>query len=405
MKFDMIQTIGLSVILLLIGMKLRKKVRFFEKYCIPSPVIGGFLFSIISFILRQTEIVEISFDDTLQKFFMIMFFTSVGFNASLKLLKKGGKKVLIFLFVAIGLCILQNVVPILLSGLVGLKPLLALMTGSVAMTGGHGTSAAVAPEIEKMGYTGAKAIAIASATYGLIVGSMLGGPIASRLIKKHKLLPEHMAKENVEKDIDEEVLKKQRPYLDGERFSMAFFYILIAMGIGSYLSLFINFLLPAMKFPVYIGPMIVAAIIRNISDNVESLHAPTKEISILEDISLSLFLAMALMSLRLWDLIDLAGPVIILLLAQTLLIYLYLNFVTFKTMGSNYDAAVIVSGHCGFGMGATPNGISNMKAITEKYIYSKIAFFVIPIVGSLFIDFANISVITFFEVTLKRLAM
>ncbi len=405
MKFDMIQTIGLSVILLLIGMKLRKKVKFFEKYCIPSPVIGGFLFSIISFILRQTEIVEISFDDTLQKFFMIMFFTSVGFNASLKLLKKGGKKVLIFLFVAIGLCILQNVVPILLSGLVGLKPLLALMTGSVAMTGGHGTSAAVAPEIEKMGYTGAKAIAIASATYGLIVGSMLGGPIASRLIKKHKLLPEHMAKENVEKDIDEEVLKKQRPYLDGERFSMAFFYILIAMGIGSYLSLFINFLLPAMKFPVYIGPMIVAAIIRNISDNVESLHAPTKEISILEDISLSLFLAMALMSLRLWDLIDLAGPVIILLLAQTLLIYLYLNFVTFKSMGSNYDAAVIVSGHCGFGMGATPNGISNMKAITEKYIYSKIAFFVIPIVGSLFIDFANISVITFFEVTLKRLAM
>ena len=400
MKFDMIQTIGLSVILLLIGMKLRKKVRFFEKYCIPSPVIGGFLFSIISFILRQTGIVEISFDDTLQKFFMIMFFTSVGFNASLKLLKKGGKKVLIFLFVAIGLCILQNVVPILLSGLVGLKPLLALMTGSVAMTGGHGTSAAVAPEIEKMGYTGAKAIAIASATYGLIVGSMLGGPIASRLIKKHKLLPEHMAKENVEKDIDEEVLKKQRPYLDGERFSMAFFYILIAMGIGSYLSLFINFLLP-----VYIGPMIVAAIIRNISDNVESLHAPTKEISILEDISLSLFLAMALMSLRLWDLIDLAGPVIILLLAQTLLIYLYLNFVTFKTMGSNYDAAVIVSGHCGVGMGATPNGISNMKAITEKYIYSKIAFFVIPIVGSLFIDFANISVITFFEVTLKRLAM
>ena len=405
MKLDMIQTIGLSVILLLIGMKLRKKVKFFEKYCIPSPVIGGFLFSIISFILRQTGIVEISFDDTLQKFFMIMFFTSVGFNASLKLLKKGGKKVLIFLFVAIGLCILQNVVPILLSGLIGLKPLLALMTGSVAMTGGHGTSAAVAPEIEKMGYTGAKAIAIASATYGLIVGSMLGGPIASRLIKKHKLLPEHMAKENVEKDIDEEVLKKQRPYLDGERFSMAFFYILIAMGIGSYLSLFINFLLPAMKFPVYIGPMIVAAIIRNISDNVESLHAPTKEISILEDISLSLFLAMALMSLRLWDLIDLAGPVIILLLAQTLLIYLYLNFVTFKSMGSNYDAAVIVSGHCGFGMGATPNGISNMKAITEKYIYSKIAFFVIPIVGSLFIDFANISVITFFEVTLKRLAM
>ena len=400
-NMDMIQTIGLAVILLLIGMKLRKKIKFFEKYCIPAPVIGGFLFSIFVFILRQTNAAEIKFTDTLQKFFMVMFFTSVGFNASLKVLKKGGKKVLIFLFVAAGLCILQNAVAVGLSKFVGLPPLLALMTGSTPMTGGHGTSAAVAPTIEALGpaYKGANAIAIASATFGLIAGSAMGGPIASRLIKKHKLLPEHFVKDGIQhgdEDIDEEVLKRQKPYLDGERFSMAFFYILIAMGIGSYLSLFINFLLPAMKFPVYIGPMIVAAIIRNISDNVESLHAPTKEISILEDVALSLFLSMALMTLRLWELIDLALPVIILLIAQVILIYIYLNVVTFKAMGSDYDAAVMVSGHCGFGLGATPNGISNMKAVTEKYIYSKMAFFVIPIVGSLFIDFANISIITIF---------
>ena len=402
---DMIQTIGLAVILLLIGIKLRKKVNFFEKYCIPAPVIGGFLFSIIVFILRQTNVAEIKFDDTLQKFFMVMFFTSVGFNASLKVLKKGGKKVVIFLFVAAGLCVMQNLVAVALSGFVGIPPLLALMTGSTPMTGGHGTSAAVAPTIEALGpiYKGANAIAIASATFGLIAGSALGGPIANRLINKHKLLPEYFTKDKIKhknEDIDEEVLKRQKPYLDGERFSMAFFYILIAMGIGSYLSMLIDYLMSMTKieahFPIYIGPMIVAAIIRNLSDNIKFMNAPTKEISILEDVALNLFLAMALMTLRLWELIDLALPVFILLIAQIVLIYIYLNVVTFRAMGSDYDAAVMVSGHCGFGMGATPNGISNMKAVTEKYVYSKMAFFVIPIVGSLFIDFANISIITIF---------
>ncbi|WP_233573233.1 sodium/glutamate symporter [Leptotrichia sp. OH3620_COT-345] len=401
-KLDMIQAIGLAVILLTIGKKLRNKVYFFEKYCIPSPVIGGMIFSLFSFGMKQLNIVTIQFDTTLQIFFMIMFFTSVGFNASIKVLKKGGKKVFIFLIIAAILCISQNLVAVLLSKFVGLHPLLAMMTGSTPMTGGHGTSAAIAPSIEKLGIKGAQTVAIASATYGLLVGSMLGGPIANRLIMKYKLLPESELskksekKENIDKNIDETLIKKLQPVLDGEKFSRAFFQILIAMGIGSYLSLLINHLLPKMHFPVYIGPMIIAAIIRNISDNTDLINSPIKEISILEDVALNLFLAMALMSLKLWELIDLAGPMLILLLAQTILIYLYLNFVTFKVMGSDYDAAVIVSGHCGFGLGATPNGISNMKSVCEKYKYSKIAFFVIPIVGALFIDFVNVSIITTF---------
>ena len=399
LKMDMIQTIGLSVILLIIGMKLRTKIKFFEKYCIPSPVIGGFLFSIIAFILRQTNIITIKFETTLQTFFMVMFFTSVGFNASLKVLKKGGKKVLIFLFLAIGLCFAQNVVAIFLSQLIGINPLLGLMTGSTPMTGGHGTSAAIAPTIEALGIKGAGTVAIASATFGLIAGSMMGGPIANKLILKHKLLGNETLlheKHDYNSDIDENVLKKPEPALNAERFSMAFFFILIAMGIGSYLSIFITKLLPAMNFPIYIGPMIIAAIMRNISDNSEMFTAPTREISVLEDVSLNLFLAMALMSLKLWELIDLAIPMLILLVAQIVLIYLYLNFITFKAMGSDYDAAVIVSGHCGFGLGATPNGISNMKSVCEKYKYSKIAFFVVPVVGALFIDFANVSLITLF---------
>jgi len=330
---------------------------------------------------------------------MVMFFTSVGFNASLKVLKKGGKKVLIFLFLAIGLCFAQNVVAIFLSQLIGINPLLGLMTGSTPMTGGHGTSAAIAPTIEALGIKGAGTVAIASATFGLIAGSMMGGPIANKLILKHKLLGNETLlheKHDYNSDIDENVLKKPEPALNAERFSMAFFFILIAMGIGSYLSIFITKLLPAMNFPIYIGPMIIAAIMRNISDNSEMFTAPTREISVLEDVSLNLFLAMALMSLKLWELIDLAIPMLILLVAQVVLIYLYLNFITFKAMGSDYDAAVIVSGHCGFGLGATPNGISNMKSVCEKYKYSKIAFFVVPVVGALFIDFANVSLITLF---------
>lgn len=404
LELDMIQAIGLAVILLIIGRFLRKKIRFFEKYCIPAPVIGGFLFAIIAFILKQSNIMEIKFDTTLQQFFMVMFFTSVGFNASLQVLKKGGKKVFTFLAVAIGLVILQNLLAAGLGPFVGLHPLLALMTGSTPMTGGHGTAAAIAPTVEALGFKGAdtaSTIAIAAATFGLVAGSMIGGPIADRLIKKHNLLPNDIINERKDehfekRDIDENVRKEDLPILDAEKFSYAFFYILIAMGLGSYLSLILKALLPALSLPVYIGPMIIAAIMRNIFDASEKLHAPIHEISVIEDVSLNLFLAMALMSLKLWQLIDLAIPVIILLLAQVVLIYFYLIFVTFKVMGSDYDAAVMVSGHAGFGLGATPNGIANMRSVTEKYIYSKVAFFVIPLVGALFIDFFNVSIITMF---------
>lgn len=404
LELDMIQAIGLAVILLIIGRFLRKKIGFFEKYCIPAPVIGGFLFAIIAFILKQANIMEIKFDTTLQQFFMVMFFTSVGFNASLQVLKKGGKKVFTFLLAAIGLVILQNLLAVGLAPFVGLHPLLALMTGSTPMTGGHGTAAAIAPTVEALGFKGAdtaSTIAIAAATFGLIGGSMIGGPIADRLIKKNNLLPTDIINERKnehfeKKDIDENVRKEDLPILDAEKFSYAFFYILIAMGLGSYLSIILKALLPALSLPVYIGPMIVAAIMRNIFDASEKLHAPIHEISVIEDVSLNLFLAMALMSLKLWQLIDLAIPVIILLLAQVVLIYFYLIFVTFKVMGSDYDAAVMVSGHAGFGLGATPNGIANMRSVTEKYIYSKVAFFVIPLVGALFIDFFNVSIITMF---------
>ena len=398
-KMDMIQTVGLAVIILILGRFLRKKVKFFETYCIPSPVVGGFLFAIINLILRKSNLVIFEFDNTLQSFFMTLFFTSIGFNASWRLLKVGGKKVVMFLIMAVALVILQNVVAVGVGYLTGVDPLIALLTGSTAMTGGHGTAAAMAPIVEELGHTGAKSVAIAAATFGLIAGSSLGGPLANRLIKGKKLevVAEKVDNEKVRND--EFLFNNDVRKLDGENFAKAFFLILLSMFIGSYVSTFLNQFL---NFPNYIGPMIVAAILRNISDHTTKFDLHYEEVHILEDVSLNLFLGMAMISLRLWELSSVAGQLAVLLLAQALLAWVFIYFVTFRFMGRNYDAAVLSAGHVGFGLGATPNGIANMQSVCDKYKHSHIAFFVMPIVGALFIDFFNVAIISGFFSFLSR---
>ena len=398
-KMDMIQTVGLAVIILILGRFLRKKVKFFETYCIPSPVVGGFLFAIINLILRKSNLVIFEFDNTLQSFFMTLFFTSIGFNASWRLLKVGGKKVGMFLIMAIVLVILQNILAVGVGYLTGVDPLIALLTGSTAMTGGHGTAAAMAPIVEELGHTGAKSVAIAAATFGLIAGSSLGGPLANRLIngKKLEVVAEEVDNEKVRND--EFLFNNDVRKLDGENFAKAFFLILLSMFIGSYVSTFLNQFL---NFPNYIGPMIVAAVLRNISDNTTKFDLHYEEVHILEDVSLNLFLGMAMISLRLWELSSVAGQLAILLLAQALLAWIFIYFVTFRFMGRNYDAAVLSAGHVGFGLGATPNGIANMQSVCDKYKHSHIAFFVMPIVGALFIDFFNVAIISGFFSFLSR---
>lgn len=398
-KMDMIQTVGLAVIILILGRVLRKKVKFFETYCIPSPVVGGFLFAIINLILRKTNLVIFEFDNTLQSFFMTLFFTSIGFNASWRLLKIGGKKVVMFLIMAVALVILQNIVAVGVGYLTGVDPLIALLTGSTSMTGGHGTAAAMAPIVEELGHTGAKSVAIAAATFGLIAGSSLGGPLANRLIKGKKLevVAEKVDNEKVRND--EFLFNNDVRKLDGENFAKAFFLILLSMFIGSYVSTFLNQFL---NFPNYIGPMIVAAVLRNISDNTTKFDLHYEEVHILEDVSLNLFLGMAMISLRLWELSSVAGQLAVLLLAQALLAWVFIYFVTFRFMGRNYDAAVLSAGHVGFGLGATPNGIANMQSVCDKYKHSHIAFFVMPIVGALFIDFFNVAIISGFFSFLSR---
>ena len=398
-KMDMIQTVGLAVIILILGRLLRKKIKFFETYCIPSPVVGGFLFAIINLILRETNLVIFEFDNTLQSFFMTLFFTSIGFNASWRLLKVGGRKVVIFLIMAVTLVVLQNVVAVGVGYLTGVDPLIALLTGSTAMTGGHGTAAAMAPIVEELGHTGAKSVAIAAATFGLIAGSSLGGPLANRLIKGKKLevVAEKVDNEKVRND--EFLFNNDVKKLDGENFAKAFFLILLSMFIGSYVSTFLNQFL---NFPNYIGPMIVAAVLRNISDNTTKFDLHYEEVHILEDVSLNLFLGMAMISLKLWELGNVAGQLAVLLLAQALLAWVFIYFVTFRFMGGNYDAAVLSAGHVGFGLGATPNGIANMQSVCDKYKHSHISFFVMPIVGALFIDFFNVAIISGFFSFLSR---
>ena len=383
-QLNMAETVGFAIILLLLGRWIKKKVNFFEKFFIPAPVIGGTLFSIILLIGHQTETFTFTFNDDIKNLLMIAFFTTVGFSASLKILKKGGVGVALFLLAAVILVIIQDIVGPVLAKALGINPLLGLAAGSIPLTGGHGTSGAFGPYLEDLGATGATVVAVASATYGLIAGCLIGGPIGRRLMIKNNLKPtENKA------GVDDSILGSTTEVTE-ERLFSAVVYIGIAMGIGATITLILGN--HGIKFPAYLMGMVVAAIIRNILD-FNQKQLPFTEIGIVGNISLSLFLSMALMSMKLWQLIDLAVPLIVILLVQTVVMGLFAYFVTFNIMGRDYDAAVMSTGHCGFGLGATPNAMANMETFTTANGPSVKAFFIIPIVGSLFIDFINAIII------------
>lgn len=386
---DMYQTIAVAVVVLILGAFLKRKISFLEKFCIPAPVIGGLIFAIFTLICYSTGILEIDFDDTLKEVCMVFFFTSVGFQANLKVLKSGGKPLLIFLVLVIILIITQNFTAIGLANLLGLDSLTGMTTGSIPMVGGHGTAGAFGPVLEDFGISGATTVCTAAATFGLIAGSLMGGPIGNRLIKKHNLL------ETIKNDDDTLLVEEEEKH--ERHFSMyapAVFQLIIAVGIGTIFSKLLS--LTGMTFPIYIGAMIAAAIMRNIGEYTGKITVHMGEINDLGGICLSLFLGIAMITLKLWQLADLALPLVILLAGQVALMFLFSYIVVFNVMGRNYDAAVLVAGTCGFGMGATPNAMANMQAICEKYEPSVKAYLIIPIVGSLFADFLNSLTITFF---------
>lgn len=389
LNFNMAETLAISILVLLLGREIKKRVNFLERFFIPAPVVGGVIFSILLLIGHNTGAFSFSFDNVLKDFLMTIFFTTIGFTASGKLLKKGGVGVIVFLITATVLVIIQDIVGVSMAKMFGEHPLLGLAVGSVPLTGGHGTSGAFGPVLEEFGVTGGLSVSIAAATYGLIAGCLIGGPVAKRLRDKYNLKPSLEDREGTVEALEE---NDEKPVSEETLFS-AVVVIALSMGIGYCIAPFLKKY--GIVIPAYIGPMFIAAIIRNIAD-MQKKNLPMNEIAITGNIALSLFLAMALMTLKLWELADLAIPIISILLVQTAIMALFAYFITFRFNGKDYDAAVMATGHCGFGLGATPNAMTNMEVFTKENGPAPRAFFVLPVVGALFIDFTNATVITFF---------
>lgn len=386
---NMYLTLALAVLVLYLGAFLKKKINFLEKFCIPAPVIGGIIFAIVSSVLHATGVVEFTFDETLKNVCMIIFFTSVGFQANFKILRKGGVGLVVFLICVLVLIISQNGLAIGMSKLLKIDPLVGLCTGSIPMVGGHGTAGAFGLVLEDLGLKGATTLSTAAATFGLVMGSLMGGPIGRALIEKHKLL-DTAVKEDASVLIEEGAKHHRKASM----YAPAAYQIAIAMGVGTIISELLS--KTGMTFPIYIGAMIMAAIMRNVSEYSGKYTVHMGEINDIGGICLSLFLGIAMVTLKLWQLADLALPLFVLLIAQTLFMALFSYFIVFNVMGRNYDAAVLAAGTCGFGMGATPNAMANMQAITAKYAPSVQAYILVPIVGSMFADFINTLVVTFF---------
>lgn len=391
-ELNVYHTIAVAVVVLIVGEFIKNRSSILRKYCIPVPVIGGLLFTIIALIGHETEAFGFKFDMAFKDFFMLLFYSGIGFTASWKLLKKGGPQVITFLIVSSVCVVLQNALGVGLSKVLGVSPLVGLATGSIPMTGGHGTSAAFAPVLEGAGLANANTISLAAATFGLVAGSLIGGPTGKFLIE-HYHLKSSADTSNVV-NISAEEMGNDKGKLNERSLTVGAYQLLIAVSLGCIVSDLLS--KTGLSFPASVGGMTAAAIIRNIADNNKKLKLALPDIQIISNISLLIFLALSMMTLELWQLADLAVPMLVLLIAQTVMMILVAVFVTFRIMGKTYDAAMMAVGHCGFGLGAVPTAMANMQSIEEKYGPSPNAFFIVPLVGSLFINLVNTFVITGF---------
>ncbi|UVL34688.1 sodium/glutamate symporter [Pseudomonas sp. B21-041] len=388
-QLDFYGTLVAASLVLLLGRGLVMRVGFMRSYNIPEPVAGGLVVALILLLLRTLNI-EIRFDTSLQTPLMLAFFATIGLSADFASLKKGGRVVGIFLLAVTGLLVVQNAMGIGLATMLGLDPLMGLLTGSITLAGGHGTGAAWGTVFsEKYGLASASELAIASATFGLVLGGLIGGPVARLLIKRVQVpgcqnqqtprLPRGFEQPNKERSIT--------PFSFIETLAL----IAVSLLAGNLLNGWLHG--TSFELPTFVCVLFVGVVLRNGLSALGLYQVFEREVSVLGNVSLSLFLAIALMSLKLWDLAALALPIFIILAVQALVMALFAIFVTFRMMGRNYDAAVLAAGHCGFGLGATPTAIANMQAVTQRYGPSQIAFLVVPMVGAFFIDIINVVVI------------
>lgn len=388
LQLDFYGTLVAASLVLLLGRGLVTRVGFLRTYNIPEPVAGGLLVALVLLALRSLDI-EVRFDTSLQTPLMLAFFATIGLSADFASLKKGGRVVGVFLLSVIGLLVVQNAMGIGLATALGLDPLMGLLTGSVTLAGGHGTGAAWSATFsEKYGLASASELAMASATFGLVLGGLIGGPVARLLINRVQVPGLEQAKPGMPKGFEQ-------PNKERSITPFSFIETLALIAVSLLVGSLLNSLLKdtAFELPTFVCVLFVGVVLRNGLSALGLYQVFEREVSVLGNVSLSLFLAIALMSLKLWDLAALALPIFIILAAQTLVMALFAMFVTFRVMGGNYDAAVLAAGHCGFGLGATPTAIANMQAVTQRYGPSQIAFLVVPMVGAFFIDIINVIVI------------
>ncbi len=419
-ELDMIQTAGIGSLALLVGMFLTKKLDFLRRFCVPSPVSGGIIFSLLSLMLYGWFHIEMSFDGALKDVFMLAFFTCVGFQSDLKVLKQGGKLLLIMLALLVVIIALQNLLPLGIARLLGIDPLVGLAAGSASMTGGHGTAAGFAGIFEEMGLQGAATIGMAAATFGLVAGSLIGGPLAERLVRT-KLTREEVFPQKEENGPEMSGAKSDETQSANrtsqvpantqglQQYAKAIYSILLVMGGGTLMSWLLA--KTGVTFPTYFGSLILAAIARNVIGFVkykeDGKWVKAEQLLDIEHIigvgnfCLYMFLGMAMVSLKLWELQSLALPLVVILICQAVIMALFAYFAAFPLLGRNYDAAVLCAGMCGFGLGATPNAMANMSAVCYKYRHTVKPFLIVPIIGAMFADLINTGMITFFLNILK----
>ena len=392
-KIEMFEMMAIVVLVIYFGQWIREKAPVLKKYCIPSAVVGGTIFSIITCALYMGHIVQFEWENQaiMNNFFYNIFFAASGMEASLSLLKKGGRLVVIFSVLAAALAVIQNAVALGVGTAMGMNPLTALMAGSTPLTGGHGNASSFGPIAAEMGGVGAVEVAVAAATFGLISGCLIGGPIGRSIIKKYNLDKGYVEQK------EETIAEKAVHIFSSKECENAWFYLIIACGLGQFLLFIRKLILPNLNMPIHVMCMLAGILIRLYMDKTgkgnEEFYETTSNVG---EISLALFVSLSIITMKLWQLIDLALPLLTILFIQLLVIYLFVRFITFPACGKNYDAAVIAVGHTGFGLGAVPVSMATMTAVCEEYYYSKLAFFVVPLIGGFISNITNAIAITTF---------
>lgn len=392
LDLNIVSTLILSIVLYLFGNFLTNKIYILNKLCIPSPVVGGLTFSLFVFILEYFKIVNVSMNTLLMPYFMSFFFTIVGLNVSFKLLRKGGKVLIIYWLLCALLGFSQNIITFVSSKLLDINPLLGLMCGSISMEGGHGYSLAFGRTLESLGVTNACSVGFASATLGLIMGGIIGGPVTKILIEKY-----HLKSSNIHKKNKSSVIKSNTSILDinDTLFFEQILIVLVSMSIGSALANIVNVYFHIVV-PNIVGCIFIAVLFRNFNDKTKIMIMNFKLLNFLQELSLGMFLTMALMSIDFFTLSSLFGPIVFIVICQVIFIVIFTTTLAFRALGKDYDAAVMISGMLGHGLGATPNALASMGSITNKYGHSQSAYLVVPLVAAFLLDIFSIPCILFF---------